>query len=146
MRVLGAKFPVFVMVTKCDLIQGAVRFCDQLEEPSLHQAMGRLNAKLSVDMAAFCKDSVDEIGERLKELRLLMLNQNRVKGKPADSSLLLFPQEFEKIESGLAAFMRGAFQENPYQETPILRGIYFSSGRQEGTPYSHFLSRIGTDR
>ena len=143
MRVLGAKFPVFVMVTKCDLIQGAVRFCNQLEEPSLHQAMGHLNAKLSVDMAVFCKDSVAEIGERLKELRLLMLNQDRVKGKSADSSLLLFPQEFEKIESGLAAFMRGAFQENPYQETPILRGIYFSSGRQEGTPYSHFLNELG---
>ncbi|MDX2454684.1 type VI secretion protein IcmF/TssM N-terminal domain-containing protein [Desulfosarcina sp.] len=143
MRVLGAKFPVFIMVTKCDLIQGAVRFCDRLEEPSLHQAMGRLNTNLIVDMAAFCKESVDDIGERLKELRLLMLNQNRAKGKTADPSLLLFPQEFEKIESGLAAFMRGAFQENPYQETPILRGIYFSSGRQEGTPYSHFLSQLG---
>lgn len=143
MRVLGAKFPVFIMVTKCDLIQGAVRFCDRLEEPSLHQAMGHLNAKLTVDMATFCKDGVDDIGERLKELRLLMLNQNRAKGKTADPSLLLFPQEFEKIESGLAAFMRGAFQENPYQETPILRGIYFSSGRQEGTPYSHFLSELG---
>ena len=143
MRVLGAKFPVFIMVTKCDLIQGAVRFCDRLEEPSLHQAMGCLNAKLTVDMDTFCKDSVDEIGERLKELRLLMLNQSRTKGKTADPSLLLFPQEFEKIESGLAAFIRGAFQENPYQETPIVRGVYFSSGRQEGTPYSHFLNELG---
>ena len=143
MRVLGAKFPVFIMVTKCDLIQGAVRFCDRLEEPSLHQAMGCLNAKLTVDMDTFCKVSVDEIGERLKELRLLMLNQSRTKGKTADPSLLLFPQEFEKIESGLAAFIRGAFQENPYQETPIVRGVYFSSGRQEGTPYSHFLNELG---
>jgi hypothetical protein len=43
MRVLGAKFPVYVMVTKCDLIQGAVKFCDNLEDPVLQQAMGRLN-------------------------------------------------------------------------------------------------------
>jgi type VI secretion system protein ImpL len=143
MRVLGAKFPVFVMVTKCDLIQGAVKFCDRLEESTLHQAMGHLNTKLTVDMATFGKDSVNEIGERLKELRLLMLNQSGAKGKTTDPSLLLFPQEFEKIESGLAAFMRGAFQENPYQETPIVRGIYFSSGRQEGTPYSHFLNQLG---
>ena len=27
-RVLGAKFPVYVMVTKCDLIQGMTQFCD----------------------------------------------------------------------------------------------------------------------
>jgi type VI secretion system protein ImpL len=41
MRVLGAKFPVYVMVTKCDLVQGAVTFCDGLEAPALEQAMGR---------------------------------------------------------------------------------------------------------
>ena len=39
--------------------------------------------------------------------------------------------------------MNGTFQENPYQETPILRGLYFSSGKQEGSPYSHFLKELG---
>jgi type VI secretion system protein ImpL len=47
MRVLGAKFPVYIMVTKCDLVQGAVKFCDNLEDPVLQQAMGRLNHPLS---------------------------------------------------------------------------------------------------
>ena len=143
MRVLGAKFPVYIMVSKCDLVQGAVRFCDHLEEPVLQQAMGNLNTTLSVDMAAFCQNTMGDIGDRLKALRLLILNQSRAGGKSVDPSLILFPHEFEKLEPGLAAFMRGAFQENPYQETPIIRGIYFSSGRQEGTPYSHFLSELG---
>ncbi len=143
MRVLGAKFPVYIMVTKCDLVQGAVRFCDRLNEPILQQAMGNLNAELSVDMASFCQNTMDDVAERLKELRLLVFNDIRAGGSSVDSSLVLFPQEFEKLTPGLAAFMRGAFQENPYQETPIVRGIYFSSGRQEGTPYSHFLSELG---
>jgi type VI secretion system protein ImpL len=143
MRVLGAKFPVYIMVTKCDLVQGAVKFCDNLEEPVLQQAMGRLNHPLSADMNAFSGQTVRTMAERLKELRLLILNMVSTAGKKADPSLLMFPEEFEKLEPGLNAFMRGAFQENPYQETPILRGIYFSSGRQEGTPYSHFLSAMG---
>ncbi|MBC2713129.1 MAG: type VI secretion system protein ImpL [Desulfosarcina sp.] len=143
MRVLGAKFPVYIMVTKCDLIQGAVKFCDHLEESVLQQAMGRLNHPLSADMNAFSGQTVRSMAERLKELRLLILNLSGAKGKQADPSLLMFPEEFDKLEPGLNAFMRGAFQENPYQETPILRGIYFSSGRQEGTPYSHFLSAMG---
>jgi type VI secretion system protein ImpL len=143
MRVLGAKFPVFIMVTKCDLIQGAVKLCDQLNEPSLKQAMGNLNAELSTDVTTFCQGTMDDMAERLKEIRLLVLNEIRSSGKAVDSSLVLFPQEFEKLSQGLAAFMRGAFLENPYQETPIVRGIYFSSGRQEGTPYSHFLSELG---
>jgi type VI secretion system protein ImpL len=145
MRVLGAKFPVYIMVTKCDLIQGAVKFCDRLDDTVLKQAMGQLNHPLSTDMKAFGEQTVDSIAERLKELRLLILNAGGPtdKGKQADPSLLMLPKEFEKLEPGLKAFMRGALQENPYQETPILRGIYFSSGRQEGTPYSHFLSAMG---
>jgi type VI secretion system protein ImpL len=143
MRVLGAKFPVYIMVTKCDLVQGVVHFCDHLDEPVLKQAMGNLNTDLSVDMAAFCQHTIDDVAERLKEIQLLILNEIRAAGNSVESSLILFPQEFEKLSAGLDAFMRGAFQENPYQETPIVRGIYFSSGRQEGTPYSHFLSEMG---
>jgi type VI secretion system protein ImpL len=143
MRVLGAKFPVYIMVTKCDLIQGAVKFCDNLEDPVLQQAMGRLNHPLSADLNAFSGQTVRSMADRLKELRLLILNRSGAAGKKPDPSLLMFPEEFEKLEPGLNAFMRGAFHENPYQETPILRGIYFSSGRQEGTPYSHFLSAMG---
>ena len=143
MRVLGAKFPVYVMLTKCDLVQGAVKFCDSLDDSTLQQAMGRLNASLSADVKDFSGPTVRSVSERLKELRLLILNLIGARTKRIDPSLLIFPEELEKLEPGLGAFMRGAFQENPYQETPILRGIYFSSGRQEGTPYSHFLNAMG---
>jgi type VI secretion system protein ImpL len=57
--------------------------------------------------------------------------------------LLIFPEEFERVKPGIVAFIKGAFQENPFQETPILRGIFFSSGRQEGSPFSHFLKELG---
>ncbi|PID40768.1 MAG: type VI secretion system protein ImpL [Proteobacteria bacterium] len=145
MRVLGAVFPVYIMVTKCDLVQGAVRFCDQLNEPVLNQAMGKINPETvkRVDMAAFNQEVMNDVSERLKEIQLLIFNEIRAAGRSVDPSLVLFPQEFEKMSPGLAAFIRGAFQENPFQETPIIRGIYFSSGRQEGTPYSHFLSEMG---
>ncbi len=143
MRVLGAKFPVYVMITKCDLIQGAVKFCDNLGDAALQQAMGRLNHPIASDADAFSGQTVRSMAERLKELRLLIVNLASTATKKADPSLLMFPQEFEKLESGLNAYLRGAFQKNPYQESPILRGIYFSSGRQEGTPYSHFLNAMG---
>jgi type VI secretion system protein ImpL len=143
MRVLGAKFPVYIMITKCDLIQGAVKFCDNLDDRVLQQAMGRLNHPLSTDMKPFFSQTIRSMAERLKELRLLILNLDGARTQKTDPALLMFPEEFEKLEPGLNAFMRGAFQENPYQETPILRGIYFSSGRQEGTPYSHFLNAMG---
>ena len=141
MRVLGTKFPVYVLVTKCDLIQGMTRFCDQLPEKGLDQPMGVINQDLSTDVAAFLDRAMNTIGERLRSLRILLLHQPGSKG--TDPGLLLFPEEFENLKRGLESFTKGAFRENPYQETPIVRGLFFSSGRQEGTPYSHFLKALG---
>jgi type VI secretion system protein ImpL len=140
-RVLGATFPVYVLVTKCDLIQGMTTFCDTLPEETLGQAMGMINQDLSADVESFTGNSIHSLGERLRDLRLLLFHRSRA--KTVDPGLLLFPEEFERLKPGLSAFMKGTFQENPYQETPILRGLFFSSGKQEGSPYSHFLKELG---
>ena len=140
MRVLGAKFPIYLMVTKCDLIQGMTQFCDNLPEKTLDQAMGFLNQDMSRDVITFHERAVRTIGERLRDLRLLIFHKT---GSKIDPELLLFPEEFERLKSGLDAFIKVAFQENPYQETPIMRGVFYSSGRQEGSPYSHFMSSLG---
>ena len=141
MRVLGIKFPVYVLVTKCDLIQGMTQFCDHLPDKSLEQAMGLMNHDLSSDVVAFVGRAMHTIGGRLRDLRLLLFHKAGSIG--ADPGLLLFPEEFEKMKSGFDSFIKGAFWENPYQETPLLRGLFFSSGRQEGSPYSHFLKSLG---
>lgn len=141
MRVLGAKFPVYVLVTKCDLIQGMTTFCDNLSEETHSQAMGMMNQDLSTDVESFTSRAIDSLTERLKDLRLLLFHESR--SKAADPGLLLFPEEFERLKTGLSTFMKETFQETPYQETPILRGLFFSSGKQEGSPYSHFLKELG---
>lgn len=148
MRVLGARFPVYVLVTKCDLIQGMTQFCDRLTETTLQQAMGVINRQSGA--AGFLEGAFKTIAERLRDLRLVILHKSSTEGfaprpaaSPGDPELVLFPDEFERLKPALEAFFAGCFQENPYQETPILRGIYFSSGRQEGTPYSHFLQALG---
>lgn len=143
MRVLGTKFPVYVMVTKGDLVQGMSQFCDRFQDKTLQQAMGLVNHNMSKDAIAVLRRAIGVIADRLRDLRLILFHKSDARAQGVDPALLLFPEEFEKLEPGLQAFFKGAFQENPYQETPLLRGVFFSSGRQEGTPYSHFLSALG---
>ncbi len=149
MRILGTKFPVYILITKCDLIKGMTQFCDQLDDKALQQAMGVVNPDPMAEVSAFVNQAVGTIAERLRDLRLVLLHKSsasvhgRVTGDGADPALILFPDEFEQVKPGLTAFLKGAFLPNPYQETPIFRGLYFSSGHQEGTPYSHFLKALG---
>ncbi|MCW5214217.1 hypothetical protein VU13_02700, partial [Desulfobulbus sp. US5] len=141
MRVLGKVFPVYILVTKCDLIQGMSRFCDQLSEEQLRQAMGGVNQE-GRNVANFLHDLGQVISERLHQLRLRLLSSEAEHA----ADLLLFPNEFKQLHNRLIGFVEAVFKENPYQETPALRGLYFSSGRQEGTPYSHFLHALGLIR
>lgn len=141
MHVLGAKFPIYLMVTKCDLIEGMTHFCNQLDESGQSQAMGALNQDFSKKTADFIHHTMDSLVERLKDLRLLMLQ--KTPAQSTDPGLLVFPEAFKNLGPGLDVFIRGAFQETPYKESPLLRGLFFSSGKQEGTPYSHFLKELG---
>jgi type VI secretion system protein ImpL len=139
MRVLGSKSPVYILVTKCDLIQGMTQFSDQLPEENLQQAFGAVNNNTSQDFNTFVDSAMNTLSERLAALRLIIFH----KPQSLDPALLLFPEEFGKMKSGLASFLKGVFQVNPYQETPMFRGLYFSSGQQQGSPYSHFLKSLG---
>jgi len=141
MRVLGTKVPVYILITKCDLVQGMAQFCDRLPAQSLDQAMGFIKKDLATDAASFLEQAFSNIGEHLRHLRILLLHQTP--SKTVDPGLLLFPEEFDHLKQGLGSFMDVAFRESSYQETPILRGLFFSSGRQEGSPYSHFLRELG---
>lgn len=141
MKVIGAKFPVYVLVTKCDLIKGMTDFCDQITEKNHDQAMGAINHDFSEDTGGFISRTMGLIEDRLKDLRLLLLNRPR--SKASDVGLLVFPEDYKKLRPGLEAFVRGAFLPNPYQESPILRGVFFTSGKQEGSPFSYFLKDLG---
>ena len=141
MRVLEAKFPIYVMVTKCDLIQGMTGFCNKLSEDALGQAMGVVNHGFEQDSQGLVTRCFKSMGEQIRDLRLLMMQKTGHAETGPD--LILFPKEFDNIESGLRAYVKGMFQENPYQESPLFRGIYFSSGCQEGTPFSSFLKEMG---
>ncbi|MDD2735361.1 MAG: type VI secretion protein IcmF/TssM N-terminal domain-containing protein [Desulfuromonadaceae bacterium] len=138
---LGVKFPVYLLVTKCDLIQGMTQFCEALPEQSQTNPMGFINQELSKDVSGFFDTAFKTVTERLKNLRLYLLNQSDSGRK--NSGVVLFPDEFQCLKPGLEVFVKTAFQENNYQDTPLFRGVFFSSGKQEGTPFSKLLGGLG---
>jgi type VI secretion system protein ImpL len=141
MRLLRVKFPVYVLVTKCDLIQGINRFCEQLPVESLTQPMGMINQNLSADTPAFLDNAIQTVSRRLRNMRMLILHL--LDAKYVDPPLFFFPEEFDDIKQGLSTFVKTTFSVNPYQEMPVLRGLFFSSGRQDGNPVSHFSRSLG---
>ena len=142
MRVVGAKFPVYILVTKMDLIYGFVEFFDALPENETSQAMGYMNRGVIPYWQEVLEKAWTELSQRLRDLRLTLSARSAAKS-PA---VFIFPSEFDKLKPGLRTFAQAVFEENPYQETPLFRGLYFSSAtHQEGVPQAEYLSITDRD-
>lgn len=139
MRTMGARFPVYLLVTKMDLVHGFNAFNNALPTGAAAQAMGYANTQLHPYWQDVLEAGIDSIAGSLKKLRFLMAHQS---GEP-DPGAIMFPTEFERMIPGMAFFLEAIFEENPYQETPLLRGLYFSSALRKDNPVSEFLTLSG---
>ncbi|MFN3630418.1 MAG: type VI secretion system membrane subunit TssM, partial [Casimicrobiaceae bacterium] len=52
------------------------------------------------------------------------------------------PQQFAGIRDVLGRLLDGVFSESKFNEQPLLRGVYFTSGTQEGTPFDRVLGAM----
>ncbi|MCP3941330.1 MAG: hypothetical protein GY710_07590 [Desulfobacteraceae bacterium] len=137
---LGAKCPIHILVTKCDLIHGMTNFCKSLPEETLTQSFGYLNTDMDSDADSFLEKAFSNVCHKLKEIRLLISYKPGQKRIMPD--VLLFPEEFERLKPGLEVFYKSAFQQNVYQEAALIRGIYFTSALQEGLPISNYIDNM----
>lgn len=134
MRTMGAKFPVYVLVTKMDRVFGFDGLNQMLDDNELDQAMGYINKGRKIFWKDIFHDALKSLEARLHRIRFQLLHRDR-----CVSDLLQFPSEFHVLSDGLKHFLESVFRENTYQETPLLRGVFFSSALRKGTPVSEFL-------
>jgi type VI secretion system protein ImpL len=140
---LGITFPVYVLFTKCDLIRGFVESFGDLSKVQRAQALGATVA-LSHSASAPARRIFDQECERLAEAldgaRAHRLSEMASpEGRP---EVLFFPLQFRAVQPRLSRFMDVLFQTNPYQEAPIFRGFYFTSGTQEGRPIDSVINAM----
>jgi type VI secretion system protein ImpL len=140
-RLFDKRFPVYVLVTKSDLLYGMEAWSRLLPEGLLDQAMGYVSSDTmdgQQNEVAFLDTAFEQMGARLKTLQLAIMQ--RLEG--ADPALLLFPSEFARLQGPLKTFLRHALGDSPYLEEPFLRGVFFASGLQEGGAVSAVMNDI----
>lgn len=131
MRMFEKRFPIYVMITKADQIFGFMSWAENLSNTESQEAMGYLSedALDLRDENLFVNSAIDTIVQRLNTMRLDMA----VRGVAMSPEMLMFPGEVERLRTGLQIFIDTVFGENPYLEHPYLRGLFLTSGRQEGS-------------
>jgi type VI secretion system protein ImpL len=149
---LGIRFPVYVIVTKCDLLAGFVEFFDNLGREERTQvwgvtfplgAMEQPDAVLKAFPAEF-----DALHGQLEARLFDRMQQERDIQRRA--LMYNFPQQFAAIGDLLETFLTDVFESTSYEQPALVRGVYFTSGTQEGSPIDRVMASLaatfGLDR
>lgn len=151
-RTLGVRFPVFVIITKCDLLNGFREFFDDLNDPQLqHQIMGWSNpAPLDEKFdPATVTNHLETVRNRLVDRRSHLLldpvNTEDPQARRVDQvdALYALPDALVKIGPRLRRYLEMIFVAGEWSPKPLfLRGIYFTSSMTEGSALDAELAEV----
>jgi len=143
-RNLRIKVPVYVLVTKCDLIAGFVEFFEDLGQEARSQVWGTtfpIEASESGGATESFEGEFDKLIERLQQRVFTRMESERDARRRV--GILGFPQQMATLKPLLGDLLKGAFTATGFDSRILLRGVYFTSGTQEGTPIDRMLGAIG---
>jgi GTP-binding protein EngB required for normal cell division len=147
-RILDFRFPVYVVVTKSDKINGFREFFENVTDPQLqHQMMGWSNTEpLDAPFKAeLVERHLQQVTERLRRRRLGLLRDPVPEGaaRRVDEvdSLFALPSSLLSLTPRLRRYLETIFMPGEWSAKPLfLRGIYFTSSMREGAALDQELA------
>ena len=135
---LGIRFPVYVIVTKTDVLRGFAGYFQSLTSEARAQPWGFTLDYRDTERSAADKTLHDEIGEALGKLETRLADGLRARMSEefdGDRRRILFalPNEFSGALVALREVLGPLFLDSRYDATQVLsplRGVYFTSGAQ----------------
>src|SRR3984957_9080233 len=139
---LQVDFPVYALFTKGDLIAGFVEYFANLSDQARRQVWG----------ATFQTNDKTRnlIGEVPAEFDLLVQRltydlTDRLQEEPTPSNRVLlygFPAQIAGLKRPIFDFLNQIFEPTRYHANATLRGFYFTSGTQQGTPIDRLIGAL----
>ncbi|NDJ56380.1 type VI secretion system membrane subunit TssM [Enterobacteriaceae bacterium 4M9] len=142
---LKIDFPVYIMVSKVDLLRGFMAWFSQYDKQQRNQIWGFTFARSDTQKADFSLQSAFD-----KHFSLLMerLNAGLVNTMLAEpdqqlrSEGYLFPQAFAQVRKVLGDYLNTLFATSSFEATFSPRGVYFTSGTQDRMPFDKMMSEM----
>ena len=141
---LGIRFPIYVLVTKTDLLAGFMEFFADFDKDERAQVWGvtfphSADALAQNPLAPMASDFA-ALEKRLNECLLDRLHSESDRERRA--ALYAFPQQWRVLHETLLEFLQTVFAARSEPLQPMLRGVYFTSATQEGTPMDRALGGL----
>ena len=148
---LHIQFPVYLLITKGDLVAGFSEFFDDLGRDEREQVWGmtfpenyntgsNTSSKSIKTAGVLFDEQFDRLIDNLNDRLLWRLNYER--DLQRRGKIVEFPAQLQGIKKALGDFIEQTFSSSRFHERPNLRGVYLTSGTQEGTPIDRIMGSL----
>jgi len=139
---LKVSFPVYALFTKADLVAGFNEYFSYLSEAGRRQVWGATfqTGDKNKNLVASIPHEFDHLLERLSEETL-----DRLQEEPTPQhrvQLFGFPAQMARLKPQIYNFLNLIFEPTRYHVNASLRGFYFTSGTQQGTPIDQLIGSL----
>ncbi len=137
---LETVLPVYLVLTKTDLLGGFSEFFNELRKSERDQIFGAtfpITGSPIADPGAAFTEQFDQLTSVLHARAVRIIGEERFPhNRPR---ILQFPLEFKALRANVEDLVRIVFAPNTFQESPLFRGFYLTSGTQEGRPIDRVI-------
>ena len=139
---LKVSFPVYALFTKADLVAGFTEYFAYLGDAGRRQVWGATfqTADKTQNLVGQIPVEFDRLLERLSEETL-----DRLQDEPTPQhrvQLFGFPAQMARLKPQIHDFLNLIFEPTRYHVNANLRGFYFTSGTQQGTPIDQLIGSL----
>jgi len=143
---LGLRLPVYLLLTKCDLLAGFMDYFADGSELERGQPWGftfdPADSRQGTVAARFGPE-FDALTQRLLDGVIDRVQAERDRARRA--RVYGFPLQFGALRAALAQIVEAVGAPSSYGAAPLVRGVYFTSGTQEGTPFDRLLGAVARE-
>jgi type VI secretion system protein ImpL len=137
---LQIQLPVYLMLTKVDLVPGFEAFFGSLPTKDREQVWGAtLPTDIRIDRTTIERETKALLANLETRLTTRMSEDVPLEQR---AEVFRFPAQVERLEAPLKLLIDTVFGESRYEESPWLRGFYLTSATQEGSPIDRLVGEL----
>ncbi|MCP3953674.1 MAG: hypothetical protein GY697_15865, partial [Desulfobacterales bacterium] len=124
-KVLGMRFPVYVLVTGCDQVEGFQSYCKNIPDKLANNMFG-WSSPHSIETgyaSEWVKRAFNSINQDLFQTQFELFTE-KSNLRDADG-LFLLPENLKQLETPLQIYLDRVFRSSVYQDAYMFRGLYF---------------------
>jgi type VI secretion system protein ImpL len=139
----ATKFPIYIIITKSDMVAGFSQFYETFSHKEREQTFGITfdrNESVAGDLLASFTQKFSALMQSITRRQWQRISLERDASRK--SLIYSFSDQFADLKPALANVIENLSKQDDGLTTGIVRGLYFTSGTQYGAPIDRMIAKV----